>query len=571
MDVEHSTEEEDVLKVYSRDGYPADIFHALRELRDSSILTDLALSTEDGKIFHVHSPVLAAVSSLIQETLGDRDGENWRRGEREEDDADTEVRAWSMRLGKEVDLVGLQAVVEFAYTGDVAGLSNDTVAQIQAAAQTLGVPRVLDLCAEVEKEKSKKNGKKKTEEMIRAAEQMKISLQSIRELWMKRVGCDVILEAVGESLHVHRVILAASSDYFRGMFTSGMKESYQPFVTLSFLLASELEALIGCSYSGDLPLSWGCVFEITGTSLQLQCQPALSLCLNFLQNEINPHSCLDVASFAKAYEMAQLLEVADDFVLRQFQKVAHTPKFKDLPAKQLLKYLKSHSLCISSELVVFKAVVAWIQAKPKTRLKLTKELMKTIHFPLMTFKEFKEVQATKMWSDHSLAEVYETVFQDFCSNDTAPHSQCRIYLPKESLVLVGGDHISDDFSCRNTSRDLWFGNSLRKHTGIVKATEWRRLGEMPEPPRLSHEVAVLRGQLYVIGGRKYYGTADMLNSAYRYDPVQNGWERLADMQEKRCWFSVVVLEGMLYAIGGDSDPDYLESVERYCSTTNSWR
>jgi len=286
-------------------------------------------------------------------------------------------------------------------------------------------------------------------------------------------------------------------------------------VALPFLLAAELEALIGCSYSGALPLSWECVFEITGTSLQFQYQPALSLCLNFLQNEISPSSCLDVASFAKAYDMERLLELADDFTLRQFQRVSRTAKFKCLPAKQLLKYLNSHSLCVSSELVVFRAVVAWIQYKPKKRSKLAKQLMRTIHFPLMTFKDFDEVRATNIWTEHKLAALYEKISEDFCDNATSPPSQCRVYFPKDTLVLVGGDHISEDFSSRRTSRELWFGNSQRNHTGIVKSMEWRRLGEMPEPSRLSHEVAVLNGQLYVIGGRKYYGKEDILNSAYR--------------------------------------------------------
>lgn len=286
-------------------------------------------------------------------------------------------------------------------------------------------------------------------------------------------------------------------------------------MALPFLMAPDLEVLVSCSYSGALPLSWKCIFEITSTALQLQYQPALSLCLKFLQQEMNPYYCLDVASFAEAYEIVQLLEVADDFVLRQFQKVARTVKFKDLPAKQLFRYLSSHSLCVPSELVVFQAVMTWIQAKPKRRLKLAKELMKMIHFPLMTFKEFKEVQSLNIWSDHSLTELYEAVFQDFCSSDTMTQAHCRIYLPKQSLVLTGGDQISEDLGSRSISRELWFGNSLRNHTGIRKAMEWRRLGEMPEPARFSHEVAVLNGQLYVFGGKKYYGISDTLNSVCR--------------------------------------------------------
>ena len=187
-------------------------------------------------------------------------------------------------------------------------------------------------------------------------------------------------------------------------------------MTLPFLLASELEALIGCSYSGDLPLSWECVFEIAGTSLQLQYQPALSLCLSFLQNEIDPNSCLDVASFAKAYDMGWLLELADGFALSQFERVSRTAKFKCLPAKQLLRYLNSCSLCVSSELVVFRAAVAWIQYKPRKRSKLAKQLMTAIHFPLMTFKEFQEVQAADIWAEDNLLRLYKRVSEDFLSN-----------------------------------------------------------------------------------------------------------------------------------------------------------
>ncbi|XP_034712976.1 kelch-like protein 33 isoform X1 [Etheostoma cragini] len=559
MDEEADSNDEDVVKIYYKDDHHIDIFHNLTKFRDCSLLTDLTLSTEDRDSFHVHSPVLAAVSSHIRDGLSRCDIGNDTVDKRK--DRSVGVHRWLVTLGPEVDHVGLMAVVEFAYTGLISCLNKNTVHQIKAAAQTLGAPRVLDICNE-EGKKSTKTGEKKNK--LSAAEQMMTTLQSIKQLWMDRVGCDVILKALGGSLHVHRVILAVCSDYFRGMFTLGMRESHQPCVTLPFLLASELEVLIDSSYTGALPLSWKYVFEITCTALQLQYQPALSLCLNFLHQEINPHSCLDLASFAEAYEMGLLLEVAEDYFLRQFQKVACTSKFKDLPAKQLLLCLNSRSLCVPSELVLFKAVVAWIQAKPKLRLTFAKELMKTIHFSLMTSKEFEEVQSLKMWSDPSLAKLYKAVFEDFCSNE----SQCRIYLPKESLVLIGGDQNSEDN--RRISRELWFGNSLRQYKKGESDIEWRMLGEMPEPERFSHEVAVLKGQLYVFGGKKYYGISDSMNSVYRYDPFQNNWESLAEMQQKRCSFSVVVLDGNIYAIGGHCDNKYIESVERFCPSGNSW-
>ncbi|XP_062305085.1 kelch-like protein 33 [Osmerus eperlanus] len=555
-------------KVYGRQTYARELFQTLEGFRDSSLLTDLTLSTEDGLSFQVHSPVLAAVSSLVHHSLQDGDAEWEKRGGSV--DGDTQREA-SMVLGPGMDRVGLAGVLEFAYTGVIAALNTGNVVQIQTAAQVLGVPRVLELCRE-EEEKMKIGGQKKTEERkISAAEQMEISLQSIRQLWTQRVGCDVVLGVDGTSFHAHRVVLAASSAYFRAMFTSGMKESQQYCVTLPFLLASELEILIGCSHSGSLSLNWDCVFEVGCTALRLQFQAAFSLCIDFLQQEIGVHSCLDVASFAEAFGMADLLETADNFVLRNFNKVSVTEKFRDLPFEKLRKFLRSPYLCVSSELVVFKAVVSWIDVNPMTSPRLIRELLKTVQFPLMTFTDFKEIKAMKIWTDCNSVYLLKTLLKKFWSYRFASDNHYRIYLPTQTLVLVGGNQFCEDTQVHIPSRELWFGNSLRNHIGIVKSVEWRKLGEIPETPRVSHEVVVLEGKLYVVGGRKFWNRSDALSSAWRYDPAPNEWQKLADMQEPRFSFSVVAVDGVIYAIGGDFEYQAnLDRVERYCPKTDSW-
>lgn len=192
-EAEHSMDDEDGddenVKIYSKDNFPTDLFHTLTQFKDLLLLTDLTLSTKEGTNFHVHSPVLAAVSSLIWEHLSKKDN------------ASVGVHRWSVSLDPPVDYVGLQAVVEFAYTGTISCLNKDTVEQIRPAAQTLGIPRVLMLCNEEEEKSTKTSGGLKKGERISAAEQMMLSLRSIKQLWMDRVGCDVILEGLGESLH----------------------------------------------------------------------------------------------------------------------------------------------------------------------------------------------------------------------------------------------------------------------------------------------------------------------------------------------------------------------------------
>ncbi|XP_012988365.2 kelch-like protein 33 [Esox lucius] len=560
---------EEKIFTYCRPTFPREVFKSLEQLRDSSLLTDLTLITQDGQCLQAHSPVLAAVSSLVHQRLLTWDEEMERR-ERRDVDVQPEI---SISLGPEVGIEGLAGVLEFAYTGTIAALNRDKLPKIQSAATTLGVPRVLELCCE--KEEKMKKCVWKAENKVSVDYQMKLSLQSIRQLWNERLGCDVELEVAGTSFRVHRVLLAASSDYFRAMFTSGMKESQQPCVVLPSLDASELKALIGCCYSGSLALSWGRVFEITCTSLQLQFQLALSLCLDFMVQEMETNSCLDVASFAEAYGMPELLEEAEDFILRNFQGVSTTLKFLDLPANKLLDLLRCDGLCAPSELAVFRAVVAWLEADPTERLAQAKEVMTGVRFSLMTFKEFREVRAINLrleCSSDTEIDLYSSALKDFGFSLPETKDQCRIRRPKYALVLVGGDQVVPDVGNRLPSRELWFANSLRSGTGLVKSMEWMVLGEIPEKPRFRHGVGVMGGQLYVVGGCEFYVRGDMLKSTYRYDPMQDKWQRLADMQEYRSNFTVVVRENCLYAIGGDTDITLnLGSVEVYSPDSDTWR
>ncbi|XP_068444064.1 kelch-like protein 33 [Clinocottus analis] len=551
----------DNVHTYHSETYPKEVFNALKELWESSVLTDLTLTTDDGNSFDVHSPVLAAISSFIQERYrGDYD--------------DLEVQRRSVSLSPEVDHVGLQAVLEFAYTGAVLSLNKDSISSIVAAAQALGIPRVLDLCNKGEC-MAESGSPTKEDSEISPIEQMKITLQSIHQLWTDRVWCDVILDVDGALFHVHRVILAASSDYFRGMFTCGMRESSQTCIALPFLSPSELEALIGCSYSGTLPLSWDCVFELSCMALQLQFQPALLLCLKFMRQEMEASSCLDVASFAEAYEMSELLEEANDFVLMNFWEVSATSKFQDLPAEKLLGILRCDDLCVPSELAVFRAVISWIEADPDERLGQAGALMTGVRFPLMTFREFREVRAINLRMEsfgNQEVELYSSALREFAfSLPEETQDQCRVRRPKDALVVVGGDQLNPDVGQRRPSRELWFANSLRSGTGLVKQVEWRRLGEMPDKPKFRHGVAAMVGKLYVFGGCYYYCKDDMMKSAYSYDPVQGCWKRLADMQEFRSNFSVVVHGQRLYAIGGDKEINTnIDSVEMYNPDTDSW-
>lgn len=68
---------------------------------------------------------------------------------------------------------------------------------------------------------------------------------------------------------------------------------------------------------------------------------------------------------------------------------------------------------------------------------------------------------------------------------------------------------------RVPSQTLWFAQQFHRGPGLIRNIEWRQFAEIPEPARFRHCVCVLNDNLYVLGGRKYYGALDILKSAFR--------------------------------------------------------
>lgn len=189
------TFEEDVVKVYRKDNFVIDLFGTLNEFRHSSVLTDLILTTVNGKRLHVHSAVMAAVSTYIRSTLSPRDEENIPAGHCGE----RRLTRRSVALSPDVDHVGLDAVVEFAYTGLITCPHVDTIRRIKNAAESLGATRVLEVCTEVE-ERSK-NTQGQMNNAASAEEELVKTLQCIKQLWADGAGCDVTLEVLGGTFH----------------------------------------------------------------------------------------------------------------------------------------------------------------------------------------------------------------------------------------------------------------------------------------------------------------------------------------------------------------------------------
>ena len=103
---------------------------------------------------------------------------------------------------------------------------------------------------------------------------------------------------------------------------------------------------------------------------------------------------------------------------------------------------------------------------------------------------------------------------------------------------------------------------------VFDGKQWNETERIPTPRE--HLAAASDGRfVYAVGGRAL--SPDKNTAALeRYDPVRDRWERLADMPTARGGLAAVLVDGNLFAIGGERPTTVLGDVESYNIASGTW-
>jgi len=104
---------------------------------------------------------------------------------------------------------------------------------------------------------------------------------------------------------------------------------------------------------------------------------------------------------------------------------------------------------------------------------------------------------------------------------------------------------------------------------IAFAGEWIKKADM-NSPRMLIDSVVVNGIIYSIGGVTNLG-ANIDSGMEAYNHQKDFWEFKAKMNERRCWYASNELNGKIYVIAGSPDgSNPFSSIEVYDPITNKW-
>ncbi|XP_051564871.1 kelch-like protein 9 isoform X2 [Myxocyprinus asiaticus] len=393
--------------------------------------------------------------------------------------------------------------------------------------------------------------------------------------------CDVTLVPgdSSETFPVHRVIMASASDYFKAMFTGGMREQELKEIKLHGVSTTGLKNIIEFIYTSRLSLSMNTLQDTLEAASFLQVLPVLSFCNQLLSSEITIENCVEVERIARDLLLEDVQTHVYTFVCENFSALVQSGRLLQLSETSMTYALSSDSLRGFTEMELYRIARAWLSHKPSERRSAAFSLMRHIRFPLMSPAELLQISQEDQTEEGAKREMEKE--EPFMRSDTACVNLLLEASNYQMLPFLQPALQTERTKIRSDSTHLVvLGGVMRQQLVVSKELRlyheegggtWRALQPM-EVPRYQHGVALFGGFLYIVGGQSTYDTKGKtaVDSAYRYDPRFDRWLQVASLNEKRTFFHLSALKGKLYAVGGRNATGEIDSVECYNLNKNEW-
>ena len=254
----------------------------------------------------------------------------------------------------------------------------------------------------------------------------------LHQMQKEKELCDLSVRVQGTTIHVHRLIMAAGSQYFRSLFNSGMKECSSNVVDLDCCSAEVMEKIVAYLYVGEINLGDGDVIEILNASEYLLMSALKELCEQNIVKNIKSHDLFPLMQLAEDYSLPKLHKAAKRILLANFTPMSQ--RRPDFPTLSLanLKGIVGDDDVWASDLDLLDAVLVWTRHDTDSRVAFLPELLKLVRWGNID----NEVMVRKMDSEPllQLPECKDVMMQVL--QTVVSPSLTRRGAPQEVIMII---------------------------------------------------------------------------------------------------------------------------------------
>ncbi|XP_070700805.1 kelch-like protein 40a [Pempheris klunzingeri] len=375
---------------------------------------------------------------------------------------------------------------------------------------------------------------------------------------------DCVLKIQDKEFPCHRLVLAASSPFFKAMFLSDLEESKKREIVLKDVEPVVMGMILRYLYTSDINLTEQNVQDIFMVANMYQIPSIFSVCVSYLQEKMVLGNCLAIFRLGLLLDCPRLSLAAREFICERYQVVIRDQDFLQLGPSELGIIITSDALNVEQEELVFESLMDWVRHDETNRIKDLPELLHCIRFRLMALDYFKEKVER-----HQYIRLSQEIKKDLDLVKDAHKG--RLPKPKKlsSDGAKGGESEDEDDDeeegflpgiLNNNPRFGMFEMDLMlmiSDTGTVAydpvGNECFVVSESTEIPKNHCSLVTDQNQVFVVGGMLYNEEdKDEPFSSYflQFDPVSSEWLGMPSQPNPRCLFGLTEAENSIFVIGG---------------------
>uniref|UniRef100_A0A8D8W9Q6 BTB/POZ domain-containing protein 9 n=1 Tax=Cacopsylla melanoneura TaxID=428564 RepID=A0A8D8W9Q6_9HEMI len=212
---------------------------------------------------------------------------------------------------------------------------------------------------------------------------------------------DMVLVVQNEKIPVHKVILAARSEYFRALLYGGLSESTQNEIELHDTNIVSFKCLLKYIYSGKLSfrnLKEDVILDVLGLSHKYGFQDLENSISDYLRIILTVHNACSIFDCAYYYDLKLLKKIVVSFIDYNAKQIINQTSFYNISQTGLIQLIQRDSF-FAPEIDIFRAVMDWIKANTteldasggdvsfRTTSINTDEILSYVRLPLISLEE----------------------------------------------------------------------------------------------------------------------------------------------------------------------------------------
>ncbi|XP_072173753.1 kelch-like protein 24 [Diadema setosum] len=390
-------------------------------------------------------------------------------------------------------------------------------------------------------------------------------VHGLKSLYEQGALVDVTLIVDDEEFPCHKCVLAASSPYFNAMFTTNLAESRQSKIRLIGIDAPSMRLILDYAYTSQIEINEDNVQGLMLAVNMFQMPTLRDACARFLEKHITVGNSIGIYFFAVAHNCEKLEALAKTLVMDNFSEVCREEEFMSLSKDKVIDLISRDELNVDKEEIVYEAVMAWVKHDPESRRSDLADVVAHVRFGLISPYYIHDVVERDRVVSHNKGcqQIIDSALQYHVLRDRRQD----LDLSKVNTTARKGMPFADMF--------VFLSNTSEMLSDINNPTTYR-VKALPELMEDAESVITGENSIYVMArqptefsGRRLY--SNRRGGLFLYDHFEKKWLPRAAMNVARCNFSMAVLDGLIYAVGGSDGDDALASVECYNPTTNIWK